>query len=87
MLEELIMREYRTDIYPDWPVFTPEEIARIDKFLKEMERKYGSLSPRGRNWGSLPFLRKYSFCERYLDDKKVYDAEITAGERKKRRLT
>lgn len=73
-------RANRTDVYPDFPYFTPEERERIDRFLKEMEKKHGPTS--------LPFQitpsgsTEYS---RYDGWKKLRDAEITAGTRMPRR--
>jgi hypothetical protein len=73
-------RANRTDTYPDFPYFTPEERDRIDKFLKEMERKHGPTS--------LPFQitpRGSTEHDRYEDWKKLADAEIAAGTRQPRR--
>lgn len=73
------MRANRTDAYPDFPYFTPEERKRIDKFLKEMEDKYGPLyppfqiTPRGST--------EFDYHEQW---KKVRDTEIAGGVRKMR---
>ena len=70
-------KAHRTDTYPDFPYFTPEERERIDAFLKEMEAKHGPVYP--------PFQitpRGSTEHDPYLDWKKVRDAEITGGIRR-----
>jgi hypothetical protein len=73
-------KAHRTDTYPDFPHFTTAERERIDQFLAEMEEKHGPLYP--------PFQitpRGSTEHDSYQDWKKVRDAEIAGGIRRRRR--
>ena len=66
----------RTDVYPEFPYFTPEERGRINTFLREMEGKYGPLYP--------PFQITPSGSTEYTaydNYKKLKDLEVTVGVR------
>lgn len=70
-------RTNRTDVYPDFPYFTPKERERIDAYLKEMEKKHGPIFP--------PFQitpRGSTEYDHHGDWKALRDAEITAGIRR-----